>query len=114
MGIGRIFFSTFEFDRQWEYMGLDEDDRQRLENEILGNPKIGSVMRGTGGLRKMRYALEGRGKSGGARILYVDYVVLERVYLVTAYPKSQKENISPAEREMYRKIIEQTRAELGG
>jgi hypothetical protein len=112
--ISRMFVSTFEFDRQWERMGLDDEDRRRLENEIVDNPQIGPVMRGAGGLRKMRFALDGKGKSGSARVLYVDFVVFERVYLITAYPKSQKENISPADCELYKKMIEQTKRELGG
>ena len=94
-------------------MRLDDDDRRRLENEIISNPQIGAVMQGTGGLRKMRLAYEGKGKRGGLRVLYVDFVVFERVYLITAYPKSEKENISPDQRDMYRKIIEQTERELG-
>ena len=109
-----MFFSTSEFDKQWEIMGLSMEDRRRLENEIVNNPQIGAVMSGTGGLRKMRFAPENSGKSGGVRALYVDYVVFERVYLVTAYPKSNKENISPTERKLYKKIIEQTEKELGG
>ncbi len=112
--IGRIFFSTSEFDKQWEHMGLDDDDRRRLENEIIINPRIGKVMQGTGGLRKMRFAFENKGKSNSTRILYVDFVILERVYLITAYPKSERENISSADREIYKKIIEQTKKQLGG
>ena len=109
-----MFFSTHEFDRQWERMGLEDEDQRKLENEIANNPKIGDVIRGTGGLRKMRFALEGRGKSGGSRVLYVDFVILERVYLVYAYPKGEKDDISSAEREMFRKVIMQTKKELGG
>ena len=71
-------------------------------------------MRGTGGLRKMRFAFEGQGKSGSARALYVDFFVFERVYLIYAYPKGQKDNISPEERELFKKIIEQAKKELGG
>ena len=56
-------------------MGLDDDNLRNLENEIIKNPKIGKVIQGTGGLRKMRYALENTDKSSGSRVLYVDYVV---------------------------------------
>ena len=62
----------------------------------------------------MRFALENKGKSGGVRVLYVDFVVFERVYLVTAYPKNKKDNISEEERKAYKKIIEQTQKYLGG
>jgi len=109
-----MFYSTSEFDKQWERMGLDDEDKRRLENEIVNNPQVGSVIRGAGGLRKMRFAFEGKGKSGSARALYVDFVVYERVYLIYAYPKGQQENISPAERETFKKVIEQARKELGG
>ena len=110
----RMFFSSFEFDKQWANMGLDDEDRRLLENEIINNPQIGAVIRGTGGLRKMRFALENKGKSGGVRALYVDFVVFERVYLVTAYPKGKKDDITAEERKLYKKLIEQTEKELGG
>jgi len=109
-----MFFSTSEFDKRWEAMGLDMDDLRRLENEIVNNPQAGTVVQGTGGLRKIRFAPENKGKSGGVRALYVDYVVFERVYLITTYPKSQKEDISSADKTVIKKIIEQTQKELGG
>ena len=55
-------------------------------------------MQGTGGLRKARFAFEHQGKSGGVRVCYVDFVVKETVYLITVYPKSEKDNLSRAER----------------
>jgi len=109
-----MFYSTLIFDSQWEDMGLDDEDRRKLENVIANNPSIGRVMRGTNGLRKMRFALEGRGKSGGARVLYVDFVVYERIYLVYAYPKNEKEDITSEEREVFRKMIEKAKSDLGG
>ena len=112
--MGRMFYSTLIFDNQWDDMGLTDEDRRKLENEITNNTSIGKVIRGTGGLRKMRFALDGRGKSGGARILYVDFVVYERIYLVYAYPKNEKEDITSEEREAFRKMIEKAKKELGG
>jgi len=87
-------------------MGLDDEDRSSLENKILENPKVGAVIKNTGGLRKMRFAVEGKGKSGGARVLYVDYVVYEKVYLITAYPKGAKDNISDKDKMQYKQLIE--------
>ena len=88
-------------------MGLDDDNLRNLENEIIKNPKIGKVIKGTGGLRKMRYAFEGTGKSGGSRVLYVDYVVYERVYLIYTYPKGIKDNITQNEKKQFKSIISQ-------
>lgn len=101
----REFIMTPEFDKNWHGLGLTDDDLKRLQEEILKNPQIGSVIQGTGGLRKMRFALN-EGKSGGARVLYVDLVLNEEVYLISAYSKVEKENISNSDKEIIRKMIE--------
>ncbi len=62
------------FDKQWRAMGLDDNDLQALQIELLKDPQIGSVIQGTGKLRKMRFAFPNRGKSGSSRVLYVDFV----------------------------------------
>ena len=65
---------------------------------IMQNPEIGPIMRGTGGLRKMRFAYEGRGKSGSTRVCYVDFVFYETGYLISVFPKSEKANLSNEEK----------------
>ena len=57
----------------------------------------GDVIRGTGGFRKMRVSLSGRGKSGGLRVIYLDVPEFNTLYLVLAYPKSDKDTLSHAE-----------------
>ena len=79
-----------EFDRRWKDMGLNDDDLRRLENQILQDPEAGVLMQGTGGLRKIRFAFENRGKSGSSRVCYVDIVVKETVFFITAYAKNKK------------------------
>ena len=102
----RIFIQTDEFVKNWERLGLTDDDMRRLELEILKNPKIGSVIRGTGGLRKLRFSFENKGKSGSTRICYVDFLLLETVYLITIYPKNEKDNLTKAECNNIKKMIE--------
>lgn len=102
----RTFIILPEFDKNWKAMGLTDEDLRRLENEILKDPSAGAVMQGTGGLRKLRFALDNRGKSGSARVCYVDIVLRETIFLITAYPKNEKENLSKAERNNIRTIIE--------
>lgn len=53
----------------------------------------------------MRFALEGKGKSGSVRVLYVDFVMFGKIYLITAYHKSQKANLSEIERNKIKKLI---------
>ena len=86
----RTFIILPEFDKNWKSMGLSDEDLRRLENLILQDPEAGALMQGTGGLRKLRFAFENRGKSGSARVCYVDFVLRETVFLITAYPKKRK------------------------
>ena len=64
-----------EFDRQWQKMGLGDNDLRQLQETLLENPKAGDVIRGTKGLRKIRIAFEGQGKSGSGRVAYVDFAL---------------------------------------
>ena len=93
------------FDKQWSAMGLDDNDLQALQIELLKDPQIGSVIQGTGKLRKMRFAFPNRGKSGSSRVLYVDFVLAETIYLIFAYPKNEKDNLTDEERNNIKKMI---------
>lgn len=86
-------------------MGLDDNDLQALQTELLKDPQIGSVIQGTGKLRKMRFAFPNRGKSGSSRVLYVDFVLAETIYLIFAYPKNEKDNLTDEERNNIKKMI---------
>ena len=101
----RTFIQTEEFSKNWDGLGYDDEDLRKLELELLKNSSAYPVIRGTDGLRKMRFALDNEGKSGGVRICYVDFVVAETIYLITVYPKSEKDNLSQAERNEIKKLI---------
>jgi hypothetical protein len=101
----REFVIMPEFDRQWQKMGLSDDELRQLQETLLQNPKAGDVIRGTKGLRKIRIAFEGQGKSGSGRVAYVDFTVYETVYLITSYPTNEKDNLSKAERNSIAKMI---------
>lgn len=93
----RTFIQTEMFTKQWDALGLTDEDMCRLEQEIMRNPQIGPVVPGAGNLRKMRFAIRDKGKRGSARVCYVDFVVIDTIYLVSIYSKSKKENLSKAE-----------------
>lgn len=101
----RLFVELPIFRSKWKDMGLTDDDLKRLQEELLADPKIGAVMRGTGGIRKMRFAFEQRGKSGSVRVIYVDFEVYEKIFLITAYPKNEKDNLTAAERNELKQMI---------
>ena len=101
----REFIITKEFDHTWKELGLTDDDLSELEIYLCKNPDCGDTLEGTGGVKKFRWALEGRGKSGGARIVYLDIVFAEHIYLLTAFPKNEKANLTNAERNQMKNIV---------
>ncbi|MBQ3337327.1 MAG: type II toxin-antitoxin system RelE/ParE family toxin [Selenomonadaceae bacterium] len=102
----REFIHGRKFDEQWQSLGLTDDDLKNLQRILLENPKIGSVIRGTGRLRKMRYGYGNRGKSHCARVCYVDFEIHEKIFLVMVFAKNEMENLSQAERNSIKQLIE--------
>ena len=72
----------------------DEDERAEFASFIALNPEAGAVIRGSGGVRKVRWVRDGTGKSGGVRIVYLARNEAGEVYLLTLYAKSESGNIS--------------------
>lgn len=107
----RIFVHTAAFLRCWKAMGLGDKALSALEDALISDPKLGDVIEGTGGARKMRIQLSGRGKSGGARVIYVDVLEQEHTYLLFAYPKNVQENLTPSQKQMIRNVVDAIRKE---
>ena len=105
VSITRTFIELPIFRAKWKKLGLNDDDLRRLQTELLSDPKVGAVMQGTGGVRKMRFAFEDRGKSGSVRVIYVDFEVYEKIFLITAYSKEEKDNLTKGERNEIRQMI---------
>ena len=108
----RGFIITQIFDKRWNESGLTDEDLRQLQNHIMQNPGIGDIIQGTGGLIKLRWNLPNKGKRGGVRVLYIDFMHQETVIFVNCYSKSEKENISDNEKTMYKKIINEIGKEL--
>ena len=70
------------------------DELRDLQNHLLENPAAGDVIRGSGGLRKLRWSASGRGKRGGARVIYYHYVSAQHIYLIYGYTKSEQEDLT--------------------
>lgn len=106
---------TAEFARRWRQLGLTDEDAQELEAAVMERPMIGEVMRGTGGLRKMRFSPSRwkSGKSGALRIGYAYFPAFEQVWFLTAFPKNVQANLSAAERAVVRVTIEAIQRWLG-
>lgn len=87
--------------RYWE-----EDERAEFAAFIALHPDAGSVIRGSGGVRKVRWARDGTGKSGGVRIVYLTRNQAGEVYLLTLYAKSESANISSSTLKEIRRALE--------
>ncbi|HSL84164.1 MAG TPA: type II toxin-antitoxin system RelE/ParE family toxin [Thermoanaerobaculia bacterium] len=74
---------------------LADDDYAALQHFLIQNPEAGDLIRGSGGLRKLRWGHAGKGKRGGLRIIYYLRTGRGEIWLLTLYPKSVAENISP-------------------
>jgi len=101
----REFIRTNIFEEDWKNAGLNEDDLYELEDLLLENPQAGDVIPHLSGGRKLRFAASGRGKSGGVRVVYVDVVVREHIYLLLAYPKNVQTDLTPEQKRTLNKII---------
>ncbi len=83
---------------------MDEEECALLVDYLAYNPFAGEVIPGTGGVRKLRWALEGRGKRGGARVIYYYHSDSMPLFALTAYAKNQRADISQADRNDFRRL----------
>ncbi|MEM6852829.1 MAG: type II toxin-antitoxin system RelE/ParE family toxin [Planctomycetota bacterium] len=102
------------FVADWYEMGLDDDDLRLVEVMLMTGPTANPVMPGTGGLRKLRFSSSKwkHGKSGGARVLYAHFPEQSVLYLIAAYPKSQQDNITKAEKNGIKALLKSIQAKL--
>lgn len=105
-----IFIETAIFTRRVKEL-LDDDAYAAFQQHLARFPEAGDVIEGTGtgGLRKIRVSMDGRGKRGGARVIYYHFVSASRIALLLVYAKSEKDDLSTAERAALRRIIEHWR-----
>ena len=84
---------------------LSEDERTELIAYLSVNPNAGVLIQGTGGIRKLRWARSGRGKSGGVRVIYYYHNEDLPLYLLTLFGKNEKNNISVEEKKLLSKAV---------
>jgi hypothetical protein len=84
---------------------MPDSAREQLVAFVGANPEAGEIIPETGGVRKFRWALAGRGKRGGARVIYYYHSKRLPVFLLAAYAKNEKANLSKAERNAMKRLV---------
>jgi hypothetical protein len=85
---------------------LSEEEYRSLQISLAGRPDAGALIREGGGLRKIRWAIEGRGKRGGARVIYFWAASRDQVLLLLIYPKNERDDLTPGQLKKLRTIVE--------
>lgn len=108
----RQFIETTIFAKRWQEQGLDDTALMQLQDFILKNPNAGSIIQGTGGVTKLRWKLPNTGKSGGVRVLHVDFVKQQKIVLLSCYDKGTKDTLTDKEKAAFKEIVKQIGKEL--
>ena len=85
---------------------MDDDHYRELQALLIENPEIGDLIQGSGGLRKIRWKLTGRGKRGGVRVIYYWAVSVDQIRMLYVYSKSDQENLTKDQLKVLRQIVE--------
>ena len=100
-----VIVETSVFTKQIQKLLSDEQYRQ-LQTDLAKRPDTGSIIPGSGGLRKIRWGYRGQGKRGGIRLIYYWAVSQDRLLLLLVYPKNVQDNLSPTQLKSLREIVE--------
>jgi hypothetical protein len=84
-----------------------DEDLRALQNFLLAQPEAGDLIRGGAGLRKLRWAAQGRGKRGGARVIYYLQTEEDHIYLIYGYVKSEREDLTPQQIKVLAELLKE-------
>ena len=102
---------TDSFIREAEKL-MAEGERIELVNYLAAHPEAGDIIAKTGGVRKLRFARKGQGKSGSYRVIYYYYDLNNPIYLFTVFGKNERANISDAAKNELYKIVQELKKEM--
>ena len=101
-----VFVETSLFSKLLpDYLG--DDEYRGLQNHLIERPDAGAIIQRSGGVRKVRWAAGGKGKSGGVRVIYYWLKADHQIFLLTIYGKSEKADLTADELKRVVKLIEE-------
>ncbi|MCX7014970.1 MAG: type II toxin-antitoxin system RelE/ParE family toxin [Candidatus Sumerlaeota bacterium] len=101
-----IFIETPVFTRQITRL-LPDDEYHELQQQLILNPAAGDLIQHSGGLRKVRWRSATKGKRGGIRVIYYWRVSEDQVYMLLAYGKGEKDDLSARELKVLRRLVQE-------
>jgi len=101
-----IITETKVFTRQITKL-IPDDEYRELQQELVLNPGAGDIIRHSGGLRKLRWRSATKGKRGGIRVIYYWYLSEDEIYMLLAYGKGEKDDLSAKEVRRLRGIVQE-------
>lgn len=84
---------------------ISDDSYRELQNTLVAYPESGALIRGSGGLRKIRWVVGGRGKQGGIRVIYYWATNNNQLYMLMAYAKNELDNLSKEQLAILKKVV---------
>jgi len=86
---------------------LSDDEYCELQVALIRHPDLGPEIPGTGGLRKLRWGAEGRGKRGGIRVIYYWFISEDELLMLYLYPKNERDDLTADQKKILRRIVEE-------
>lgn len=86
---------------------LSDEEYRQLQLALLIRPEQGVLIRGSGGLRKLRWGARGRGKRGGVRVIYYWHSGEQFHYMLLLYAKSDQDDLTPAQLRVLRRLVQE-------
>lgn len=88
---------------------LSDDEYAELQGALIVDPEAGDVIKDTGGLRKIRWSQQrrGKGKRGGVRVIYYWYTAGSSIYMLLAYSKDERDDLSAAQKKVLARLVKE-------
>lgn len=85
---------------------MDDEEYAELQKHMVENPKEGDVIQGTGGVRKLRWSHDKKGKRGGVRVIYYHADALHQLRMLLVYKKGEVDDLAPSQKKALKKIVD--------